>query len=117
MPRSRSSSIVSSTCSRISRSASPPVAWISRSARVDLPWAIWAMIAKLRMWLSGVIAAEHKYAAAPDQREAASPRRLQHRDRHPERPRVAEQLIVVARHLDRRTPLAQIVVRPEREDV
>ena len=33
----------------ISRSASPPVSWISRSASVDLPWSICAMIAKLRI--------------------------------------------------------------------
>src|SRR5262249_2089199 len=49
MPRSRSISMESSTCSTISRSASAPVAWISRSASVDLPWSIWAMIEKLRM--------------------------------------------------------------------
>src|SRR5580700_7635214 len=76
MPRSRSISIVSSTCSRISRASSPPQTWISRSARVDLPWSIWAMIAKLRIWLSGVVillpwaGPEHKDAAAPDQRAA-----------------------------------------------
>jgi hypothetical protein len=40
----------------ISRSERPPVRWISRSASVDLPWSIWAMIEKLRMWLSSVIA-------------------------------------------------------------
>src|SRR5260370_16860631 len=100
MPRSRSSSIVSSTCSRISRSASPPVAWISRSARVDLPWSIWAMIAKLRMWLSGVIAAEHKDAAPPDQREAPTPAPLQRGDRDAERLRGGAQAIVAARQLD-----------------
>src|SRR5260221_61296 len=49
MPRSRSMSMESSTCSTISRSASPPVDWMSRSASVDLPWSICAMIAKLRM--------------------------------------------------------------------
>src|SRR5262249_3157925 len=49
MPRSRSMSMESSTCSTISRSARPPVAWISRSASVDLPWSICAMITKLRM--------------------------------------------------------------------
>src|SRR5262249_7268464 len=49
MPRSRSMSMESSTCSTISRSASAPVSWISRSARVDLPWSICAMIAKLRI--------------------------------------------------------------------
>src|SRR5262249_47348908 len=49
MPRSRSISMESSTCSTISRWARPPVVWISRSASVDLPWSIWAMMAKLRM--------------------------------------------------------------------
>src|ERR1700741_5257760 len=49
MPRSRSMSMESSTCSTISRSASPPVSWISRSASVDLPWSICATIEKLRM--------------------------------------------------------------------
>src|SRR5712692_1557087 len=101
MPRSRSSSMLSSTCSRISRASSPPQAWISRSARVDLPWSIWAMIAKLRMWLSGVIAAEHKDAAPPDQREAPIPAPLQRGDRDAERPRGGEQAIVVAGQLDR----------------
>src|SRR6516162_7658600 len=55
MPRSRSISILSSTCSRISRAASPPQTSINRSARVDLPWSICAMIAKLRMSRSGVM--------------------------------------------------------------
>src|SRR5262245_59146031 len=50
MPRSRSMSMESSTCSTISRSARPPVDWINRSASVDLPWSICAMIAKLRMF-------------------------------------------------------------------
>jgi hypothetical protein len=49
MPRSRSMSMESSTCSTISRSASAPVAWISLSASVDLPWSMCAMIAKLRI--------------------------------------------------------------------
>src|SRR5262245_6433940 len=49
IPRSRSISMESSTCSTISRSARPPVDWISRSASVDLPWSMWAMMAKLRM--------------------------------------------------------------------
>src|SRR6516162_3030684 len=55
MPRSRSISILSSTCSRISRAASPPQTSINRSARVDLPWSICAMIAKLRMSRRGVM--------------------------------------------------------------
>src|ERR1017187_3269470 len=49
MPRSRSRSMESSTCSSISRSDSPPHNWIKRSASVDLPWSIWAMMEKLRM--------------------------------------------------------------------
>ena len=39
------------------RSATVPVAWIRRSARVDLPWSIWATMEKLRMFLSGVVMA------------------------------------------------------------
>src|ERR1041384_3005232 len=76
MPRSRSISMVSSTCSRISRASRPPQAWISRSARVDLPWSIWAMIAKLRIWLSGGViwlpwaGPEHKDVPAAYQRAA-----------------------------------------------
>ena len=57
MPRSRSISIESSTCSFISRASSPPVDWISRSASVDLPWSIWATMEKLRMWERGVLMA------------------------------------------------------------
>src|SRR5688572_18142144 len=51
IPRSRSMSMLSSTWALplISRSLRPPVAWISRSASVDLPWSICAMIEKLRM--------------------------------------------------------------------
>jgi hypothetical protein len=55
MPRSRSISIESSTCSRILARVEPPQYWISRSAKVDLPWSIWAMIAKLRIWARSVI--------------------------------------------------------------
>jgi len=35
--------------------ATVPVAWISRSARVDLPWSIWATMEKLRIWARSVI--------------------------------------------------------------
>src|SRR6185369_7411773 len=45
--------MVSSTWLRISRSLRPPVSWISRSASVDLPWSIWAIIAKLRILACG----------------------------------------------------------------
>ena len=37
----------------ISRSVSPPVSWISRSASVDLPWSICATIEKLRILSMG----------------------------------------------------------------
>src|SRR5580698_10054592 len=55
MPRSRSSSMLSRTWLVISRSVNAPVYWISRSARVDFPWSMWAMIAKLRIWSVGVL--------------------------------------------------------------
>src|SRR5436190_18279601 len=57
IPRSRSMSILSSTWALpvISRSVRPPVAWISRSASVDLPWSICAMMEKLRILLISVI--------------------------------------------------------------
>ena len=48
-PFSRSRSIVSSSCSFISRSVTVPVIWIRRSARVLLPWSMWAMMEILRM--------------------------------------------------------------------
>src|SRR5947208_2633467 len=51
MPRSRSRSIESRTCSIISRCERAPVTSRSRSARVDLPWSMCAMIEKLRMKL------------------------------------------------------------------
>src|SRR5215211_9126413 len=50
MPRSRSRSIESSTCSSISRSERPPQSWIKRSASVDLPWSMCAMMEKFLMW-------------------------------------------------------------------
>src|SRR5579885_2810887 len=49
IPRSRSSSIESMICSCMSRRAIVPVASSRRSASVDLPWSMWAMIEKLRM--------------------------------------------------------------------
>ena len=50
IPRSRSISIESSNWLRNSRCETPPQAWINRSARVDFPWSIWAMMQKLRIW-------------------------------------------------------------------
>src|SRR2546423_13140031 len=49
IPRSRSRSILSRNCSFFSRSVSAPVASRMRSASVDFPWSMWAMIEKLRM--------------------------------------------------------------------
>ena len=60
MPRSRSISMLSSIWAFMSRSATVPVDWISRSARVDLPWSIWATIEKLRMRESSVMAGLYK---------------------------------------------------------
>src|SRR5262245_48419671 len=56
MPRSFSISIVSRTCSVISRSARPPVIWMMRSASVDLPWSMWAMMEKFLILFRGVMA-------------------------------------------------------------
>src|SRR3954451_2488913 len=50
MPRSRSRSIESSTCARMRRGSTVCVSSRMRSASVDLPWSMWAMIEKLRMW-------------------------------------------------------------------
>ena len=71
MPRSRSMSIESSSCSFMSRSATVPVDWISRSASVDLPWSMWATMEKLRMCAGSVMGPG--YAAAPGRRQAGRP--------------------------------------------
>ena len=49
MPRSRSMSIRSRYCARALRSSTTPVSCSIRSASVDLPWSMWAMMQKLRM--------------------------------------------------------------------
>src|SRR5215203_6139418 len=49
MPRSRSRSMESSSCARIARGSTVCVSSRIRSASVDLPWSMWAMIEKLRM--------------------------------------------------------------------
>src|ERR1035441_1313350 len=54
IPRSRSRSMLSRNWSFCSRWGRAPVYSISRSARVDLPWSIWAMMEKLRISLVGV---------------------------------------------------------------
>ncbi len=56
MPRSRSMSIRSRYCARMARSSTTPVSWSIRSARVDLPWSMWAMMQKLRSSSGGVAA-------------------------------------------------------------
>src|SRR5699024_9849325 len=55
IPRSRSMSIRSRYCARITRSSTTPVSCSIRSARVDLPWSMWAMMQKLRS-CSGAVA-------------------------------------------------------------
>ena len=49
MPRSRSMSIRSRYCARAARASTTPVSCSIRSASVDLPWSMWAMMQKLRM--------------------------------------------------------------------
>src|SRR3954469_6409238 len=53
IPRSRSSSIESSSCGRCLRGSTAPVTSRMRSASVDFPWSMWAMIEKLRMLSAG----------------------------------------------------------------
>src|SRR5437764_4614997 len=55
MPRSRSMSMESRYCSRMSRASTAPVSSRMRSDRVDLPWSTWAMIERLRMRSRGVV--------------------------------------------------------------
>ena len=49
MPRSRSMSIESSSWASMSRSATVCVCSRMRSAIVDLPWSMWAMMEKFLM--------------------------------------------------------------------
>src|SRR5256885_4326172 len=65
MPRSRSSSILSSSCGRCLRGSTAPVVSRMRSASVDLPWSMCAMIEKLRMFRAGVVIASAKMLRAP----------------------------------------------------
>src|SRR5438270_11273661 len=58
IPRSRSSSIESSSWGRCLRGSTAPVVSRMRSARVDLPWSMWAMIEKLRMFRAGALTAQ-----------------------------------------------------------
>src|SRR5438093_769524 len=54
IPRSRSMSIRSRYCARMSRSSTTPVNCNIRSASVDFPWSMWAMMQKLRICSGGV---------------------------------------------------------------
>src|SRR3954451_7053767 len=54
MPRSRSMSIRSRYWARALRSSTTPVSCSMRSASVDLPWSMWAMMQKLRMMAGSV---------------------------------------------------------------
>jgi len=49
IPRSRSIGLLSKSCSCMWRFETVPVISRSLSASVDLPWSIWAIIAKLRI--------------------------------------------------------------------
>src|SRR5579875_1911674 len=49
MPRSRSMSIESRYCSRMSRASTAPVSSRMRSDRVDFPWSTWATMLRLRI--------------------------------------------------------------------
>src|SRR5437660_4211858 len=57
-------SIESRNCSLRSRSVSAPVFSRRRSASVDLPWSMWAMIEKLRMCETGSEYISETYACA-----------------------------------------------------
>src|SRR3954464_15106395 len=66
MPRSRSRSIESSSCGRWLRASTVPVTSRMRSASVDFPWSMWAMIEKLRMCWSGRDIPASRLVAAPE---------------------------------------------------
>lgn len=55
IPRSRSMSMRSRYCARICRASTTPVSCNMRSASVDLPWSMWAMMQKLRINAGGVL--------------------------------------------------------------
>ncbi len=56
MPRSRSMSIRSRYCARAWRASTTPVSCSIRSASVDLPWSMCAMMQKFRSCDEGVAA-------------------------------------------------------------
>jgi hypothetical protein len=55
MPRSRSMSIRSRYCARALRSSTTPVSCSIRSASVDLPWSMCAMMQKFLMIAGSVL--------------------------------------------------------------
>src|SRR4051794_40778444 len=63
IPRSRSRSIESSTWARIDRGSTVLVISRMRSASVDFPWSMWAMIEKLRMCAWSAMAARLRIGA------------------------------------------------------
>src|SRR5919201_4211668 len=66
IPRSRSRSIVSRTWSCMSRWLIEPVRSSSRSASVDLPWSMWAMMQKFRTSACLVVTAMAKMLGSMD---------------------------------------------------
>src|SRR3954453_20817828 len=84
MPRSRSSSILSRSCGRCLRASTAPVTSRMRSASVDLPWSIWAMIEKLRMFHAGALLTWKRLGAAvaAAQKPADLPRLLDAQQDH-----------------------------------
>src|SRR3954466_4793576 len=64
MPRSRSMSILSRYCARMSRPSTIPVNSSIRSASVDLPWSMCAMMQKFRM-RAGSVDTHHGGMTAP----------------------------------------------------
>ena len=66
MPRSRSMSMRSRYCAFMSRGCTTPVACSMRSASVDLPWSMWAMMQKLRITEGSVAAGTGGFDARGD---------------------------------------------------
>src|SRR5690606_25831346 len=56
IPRSRSMSMRSRYCARMCRWSTTPVSCSMRSASVDFPWSMWAIMQKLRISSGGVAA-------------------------------------------------------------
>src|SRR3954453_18007488 len=74
MPRSRSMSILSRYCARMFRLSTRPVRSSIRSANVDLPWSMWAMMQKFRMRAGSVDTHHGRMSAAPTGPAAAGVR-------------------------------------------